>query len=96
MLAVAYNGGPGNLHKWYNGMDTQDDPLLFIESVPSHETRNYVERVLANLWIYRYRLNETDPSLDMVAGGGWPVYDRQATAPHASLGGGPALAAERR
>ena len=88
MLAVAYNGGPGNLRKWYNGMEIQDDPLLFIESVPSHETRDYVERVLANLWMYRYRLNEPLTSLDMVASGSWPVYDGQTgvTNPRASYG----------
>lgn len=78
MLAVAYNGGPGNLRKWYNGMPVQDDPLLFIESIPSRETRIYVERVLANLWIYRYRLSEPVTSLDMVASGTWPVYDAPA------------------
>lgn len=75
MLAVAYNGGPGNLRKWYGKMAIQDDPLLFIESLPSRETRNYVERVLANLWIYHYRMNRPPASLDMVASGAWPVYD---------------------
>lgn len=95
MLAVAYNGGPGNLRKWFKGMAIQDDPLLFIESVPSRESRSYVEHVLANLWIYRYRLNEPDPSLDMVASGTWPVYDQHAAeGPHAAAGG-PTMALER-
>jgi soluble lytic murein transglycosylase-like protein len=97
MLAVAYNGGPGNLRRWFRKMEIQDDPLLFIESIPSRETRNYVERVLANMWIYRDRLGQPTPSLDMVAAGEWPVYEAQEPdlGPHASAGGG-AVALERR
>ena len=50
------------------------DPLLFIESIPARETRNYVERVLANLWIYRSRLGQAAPSLDRLAAGQVPFY----------------------
>ncbi|MBG03420.1 MAG: transglycosylase [Rhodospirillaceae bacterium] len=73
---VAYNGGPGNLNKWRRTSEYQDDPLLFIESVPSRETRAFVERVLTNLWIYRYRLGQPTPSLDAIAAGTWPRYNR--------------------
>jgi hypothetical protein len=52
----------------------QDDPLLFIESVPAPETRNFVERVLTNYWVYRQRFNQPVNSLDSVASGKWPVY----------------------
>jgi len=75
--AVAYNGGPGNLRKWQRGVQHNDDPLLFIESIPSRETRLYVERVIANLWMYRNRMGQTAPSLDMVAAGDWPQYAQQ-------------------
>jgi soluble lytic murein transglycosylase-like protein len=71
---AAYNGGPGNLRKWRRRTDYQDDPLLFIESIPLFETRDYVERVLTNLWIYRYRLGQPVPSLDAIAAGEWPTY----------------------
>ena len=71
---AAYNGGPGNLRKWLRRTDYQDDPLLFIESIPLSETRNYVERVLTNLWIYRYRFGQPAPSLDAIASGEWPSY----------------------
>ena len=74
MMAVAYNGGPGNLKRWYREMAVQDDPLLFIESIPVSESRHYVETVLTNMWLYRYRMGEPAPSLDMVAGGDWPIY----------------------
>lgn len=80
-LTTAYNGGPGNLNKWQRQMDFQDDPLLFIESLPSRETRLFVERVLTNFWIYRMRLGQPTPSLDEIAAGDWPRYvslDRDA------------------
>ena len=73
-LVVAYNGGPGNLQKWLKRVRHQDDPLLLIEAIPSAETRNFAERVLANLWIYRLRLGQAIPSLDAVAAGDWPRY----------------------
>jgi soluble lytic murein transglycosylase len=73
-LAVAWNGGPGNLSKWLRRTDHRNDPLLFIEGIPSKETRIFIERVLANLWIYRDRLGQPKPSLDAIAAGEWPIY----------------------
>ena len=73
-LATAYNGGPGNLSKWQRKMDYKGDALMFIESLPSRETRLFIERVLANLWIYRQRLGQPAPSLDGIASGDWPTY----------------------
>ena len=72
---AAYNGGPGNLNKWRRSTDYRDDPLLFIESIPSRETRLFIERVMTNLWIYRHRLGQPAPSLDKVAAGDWPRYN---------------------
>jgi len=91
-LATAYNAGPGNLAKWRRHLGEVEDPLLFIESLPSRETRDFVESVVANLWIYRARLGQSLPSLDAVAAGDWPAYtplDRpvQAAARPASSGG---------
>lgn len=75
LLAAAYNAGPGTLARWRRDLsDIGDDPLLFIESLPYAETRNYVEKVVANFWIYRLRLGQEIESLDAVAAGGWPVY----------------------
>ncbi len=73
-LAVAWNGGPGNLRKWKRKTKYLDDPTFFIESIPSYETRTFVERVLTNFWIYRHRLGQDIPSLDAVARGEWPLY----------------------
>lgn len=71
---AAYNGGPGNLQKWRAKVDYADDPLLFIESLPSRETRNYVENVLADMWVYRHRFGQGTPTLDNLLAGYWPVY----------------------
>ncbi|MFZ1414955.1 MAG: lytic transglycosylase domain-containing protein [Defluviicoccus sp.] len=74
-LAAAWNGGPNNVKKWeFEGIAGEDDPLLFIETIPFGETRNFIERVLANYWIYRNRLNQPVPSLDSLAAGMWPTY----------------------
>lgn len=71
---AAYNAGPGNLQKWRSKVDYNGDPLLFIESLPSRETRLYMEHVLSNLWIYRTRMGQPAPTLDALLAGNWPVY----------------------
>ncbi|GAB6052099.1 lytic transglycosylase domain-containing protein [Magnetospira thiophila] len=73
-LIAAWNGGPGNLSKWMRHNRHNDDPLLFMESIPLRETRSFVERVLTNLWIYRHRLGQDLPSLTAIAAGRWPSY----------------------
>ena len=73
LLAAAYNGGPGNLIKWKRRIGKNNDPLLFIESLPSRETRNFIEKVLSNLWLYRDRLGQKVPSLEALARGEVPM-----------------------
>ncbi|OEJ69661.1 hypothetical protein BEN30_02155 [Magnetovibrio blakemorei] len=74
LMAAAWNGGPGNLNKWRRRVNDMDDALFFIESLPSRETRIFIERVLTNLWVYRNRLGQPAPSLDAIASGVWPSY----------------------
>ena len=76
-LAIAYNAGPGNLSKWKRERSHIKDPLMFIETIPFHETRAFVERVLSNYWIYRMRFNQETPTLDAVAEGDWARYAAQ-------------------
>ncbi|MEO1252385.1 MAG: lytic transglycosylase domain-containing protein [Pseudomonadota bacterium] len=73
-LAAAYNGGPGNLRRWKRDMQIED-PLLFIESIPNRESRDFVEHVLTNFWVYRARLGQPTPSRDAVAAGDLPLYE---------------------
>lgn len=54
---ASYNAGPGNTYKWIQKYGrpgkSLDSSLRFIETIPFGETRNYVQRVLENLQMYR-------------------------------------------
>lgn len=80
-MAASYNAGPGNLARWLDtrGGDRQD-PLLFIESIPSAETRFYVKRLIAYDWMYRRRLGLDSQSLTDTAAGNWPLYSNSDAA----------------
>lgn len=84
-LLAAYNAGPGTLKIWREQIKADDDPLLFIASVPYDETRGFIEHVLANYWIYAARMGRDPRSLDELAGGKWPLYVDEGTARERSL-----------
>ena len=69
-----YNSGPSTLKKWIKEVDYQNDTLLFVESVPSRETRWFLGRVLTNLGIYRDRLGQSSVWLNSIASGHWPKF----------------------
>ncbi len=71
-MITAYNAGPGNLVKWQKFARYNNDALLFIEVIPSAQTRIYIERVMANYWIYNMRFGLENPSLEQIADGQWP------------------------
>tara|TARA_Y100000590_G_scaffold432718_1_gene549048 strand:- start:2885 stop:4621 length:1737 start_codon:yes stop_codon:yes gene_type:complete len=73
-LTAAYNGGPGNLKKWLDKTNYLNDPLLFMESIPSRETRWFIEKVLTKYWIYQNQFGETSKSIKMLAKGENPIY----------------------
>ncbi len=58
---AAYNAGPGRVRRWLkdNGDPRRGeiDVLDWIEQIPVAETRNYVQRVLEGLQVYRVRLH---------------------------------------
>ena len=73
VLGIAsYNAGPTNVRKWVeaNGdpRDSSVDPIDWIEMIPFSETRNYVQRVLENIEIYRNRLSGSDQRLTILSG----------------------------
>jgi len=56
---VGYNAGRGRVREWVarygDPRDPSVDPVDWVERIPFSETRNYVERVLENLQVYRAR-----------------------------------------
>ena len=72
-LTTAYNAGPGNLYKWQKKTNYNNDPLMYIEAIPSRQTRIYIERVLANFWIYNARFGQSNKSLDELIRNQWPT-----------------------
>ncbi len=67
LAVAAYNAGPRRVEQWLtqNG-DPREGPVEmidWIEQIPIGETRNYVQRVLENITIYRARRGEATPTL---------------------------------
>ena len=81
-LVTAYNAGEGRLIGWLAAelRGLEEDPLLFVESVPIAETRSYIKKVLGNLWAYQARLGEPSPSLQALAENRWPELPPAAPA----------------
>ena len=70
VLAIAaYNAGPYRVADWITifGDPRSEgvDPLIWIESIPFSETRNYVKRVMEADWIYRGKFSGEPAALDM-------------------------------
>jgi soluble lytic murein transglycosylase len=59
MAFAAYNAGRSRVHEWVerygDPRDPNVDPIDWVERIPFSETRNYVERVMENMQVYRVR-----------------------------------------
>ena len=64
---AAYNAGPRPVQDAMNSVGGEADALLVMESIPVAETRQYVEEVAANYWIYRQLMGKPTPSLSQAA-----------------------------
>jgi len=63
---AAYNAGPDRVDEWRSelgdpAMQGGPDMIDWIEQIPFSETRNYVQRVIENLVIYRARSGRAQP-----------------------------------
>lgn len=60
LTLVAYNAGPRRAREWVEQFGDlrsgQVDPVDWVENIPFQETRQYVQKVMQNLHIYRSRL----------------------------------------
>ena len=56
----AYNAGPGRARQWISRYgdprDPEVDPIDWVERIPIAETRNYVQRIIENMQVYRAQL----------------------------------------
>jgi soluble lytic murein transglycosylase len=59
MTFAGYNAGRGRVRDWIKAYgdprDPKVDPVDWVERIPLSETRNYVQRVMENLLVYRVR-----------------------------------------
>jgi soluble lytic murein transglycosylase len=59
MTFAAYNAGRGSVKKWVERYGDPRDPKVdavdWVEQIPFSETRNYVQRIMENLQVYRAR-----------------------------------------
>jgi soluble lytic murein transglycosylase len=59
MTFAAYNAGRGSVKKWIDRYGDPRDPKVdavdWVELIPFSETRNYVQRIMENLQVYRAR-----------------------------------------
>jgi soluble lytic murein transglycosylase len=69
LALAAYNAGPSRARQWIrelgNPGQSWADTIDWIESIPFGETRNYIQRVLENLQVYRNRLTNTPVPLGL-------------------------------
>lgn len=58
---AGYNAGRGRARQWIEAYgdprDPKVDPVDWVERIPIAETRNYVQRIMENLQVYRARFN---------------------------------------
>jgi soluble lytic murein transglycosylase len=84
-IMAAYNAGLTPVGRWNYEINDQDDPLLWMESIPYWETRGYVAIVMRNYWMYERAAGVSSPSRRALTQGRWPEFPRAATTRSAQL-----------
>ncbi len=93
MTFAGYNAGRGRVREWVkqhgDPRDPNVDPVDWVERIPLAETRNYVQRVMENLLVYRARF-DTDVAVSKAD----PPRETKQQAASTSLSSAEASAAE--
>ncbi len=84
-IMAAYNAGLTPVARWNTEINDQNDPLLWMESIPYWETRGYVAIVMRNYWMYERAAGVQSPSRRALAQGRWPEFPQAATIRSAML-----------
>lgn len=84
-IMAAYNAGLTPVGRWNSEINDQNDPLLWMESIPYWETRGYVAIVMRNYWMYERAAGVPSPSRRALAQGQWPEFPRNIDTRTASL-----------
>ncbi len=86
---AGYNAGRGRVEQWMamhgDPRDPKVDAVDWVERIPFSETRNYVQRVMENMQVYRKRFGDTaatiEPNLHRAAMIGCGADGRPGTLP---------------
>jgi len=88
MTFAGYNAGRGRVREWVKARGDPRDPNVdavdWVERIPLSETRNYVQRVMENLLVYRVRFDSKAPVLtkfDQPLGGSQETSQEANSAP---------------
>ncbi|MBV9562445.1 MAG: lytic transglycosylase domain-containing protein, partial [Bradyrhizobium sp.] len=79
MTFAGYNAGRGRVRDWVkqygDPRDAAVDAVDWVERIPFAETRNYVQRVIENLQVYRVRFGHDAPVMSTIDRHGRKVSD---------------------
>jgi soluble lytic murein transglycosylase-like protein len=73
-IMAAYNAGLQPVTRWNSQVNDQNDPLLYMESIPYWETRGYVATVMRNYWMYERQAQASSASRVALAENAWPMF----------------------
>jgi soluble lytic murein transglycosylase len=83
MTFAGYNAGRGRVRDWVKSHGDPRDPNVdaidWVERIPISETRNYVQRVMENVQVYRVRFDNGAPALTSELDKGAPTTTEQAS-----------------